>query len=75
MPHSRSMSVIGSGCHELRVRDEGHDWRVIYRVDPDAIVVVSVFSKKSRRTPPEVIEVCRKRLAAYDRASREESRE
>ena len=73
MPQSRPMSGIGPGCHELRVRDEDHDWRVIYRVDQDAIVVVSVFAKKSRQTPLDVVEVCRKRLAAYDRTSREGS--
>lgn len=75
MPHSRSMSTIGPACHELRVRDEDHSWRLIYRVDQDAIVVVSVFAKKTRQTPREIVAVCRKRLAAYDEASREGGRE
>lgn len=75
MPHSRSMSTIGPGCHELRARDEAHHWRLIYRVDHDAIVVISVFAKKTRQTPREIVAVCRKRLAAYDDAIREGSRE
>ena len=75
MPHSRSMSAIGPACHELRVRDEDHSWRLIYRVDHDAIVVVSIFEKRTRQTPREIVAVCRKRLAAYDEANREGSRE
>ena len=67
MPHARPMSSVGPGCHELRVRDAGHSWRLVYRADPDAIVIAEVFNKKTRRTPNEVIEACRKRLRAYDR--------
>jgi phage-related protein len=65
------MSSIGRCCHELRVTDKGHEWRIIYRGDEDAIVIGDVFAKKSRTTPREVIRRCRKRLAAYDRAGRE----
>jgi phage-related protein len=46
MPHSRPMSSIGRRCHELRVPDEKVSWRVVYRIDVDAIVIVEVFSKK-----------------------------
>ena len=66
MPHARPMSSVGPGCHELRVRDAGQSWRLVYRVDSDAIVIAEVFDKKTRRTPNEVIEVCRRRLRAYD---------
>lgn len=67
MPHSRPMSVIGPRCHGLRVQDVDHSWRLIYRVDPDAIVIAEVFDKNSRQTLREVIELCRKRLWVYDR--------
>jgi phage-related protein len=70
MPHSRSMPVIGPRCHEVRVTDEGVAWRVIYRVDPDAIVFAEVFAKRTAQTPPAVLELCRKRLKEYDDASR-----
>lgn len=69
MPHSRPMPSIGRRCHELRINDEGSTWRVIYRVDQDAIVIVEVFSKKTAKTPKSVAEVCRKRLRDYDVAS------
>lgn len=51
MPHSRPMPAIGPRCHELRVVDAGVSWRIVYRTDPDAIVIADVFSKKTRATP------------------------
>jgi phage-related protein len=44
------MPSIGRACHELRIPDERQTWRVVYRIDPDAIVVVEVFSKKTAST-------------------------
>ena len=68
MPHSRPMKGIGARCHELRI-DDGHEtWRIVYRVDADAIVIAEVFSKKTRQTPKRVVDVCRKRLKEYDDA-------
>ena len=66
MPHSRPMPSIAKNVHELRLRDEDATWRVVYRIDPDAIVIVDVFSKKSQATPLPVIQTCRRRLNAYD---------
>jgi phage-related protein len=43
MPISRVMSEIGQGCHELRVRDGRQNWRIVYRADRDAILVIDVF--------------------------------
>jgi phage-related protein len=71
LPHSRPMPSIGRGGHELRITDRGHQWRIVYRVDDDAIVIGDVFAKTSRTTPRGVIERCHKRLDAYDRAARE----
>ena len=66
LPHSRPMPSIGPRCHELRVTDRGVAWRITYRVDPDAIIILEVFSKKTRRTPQEVIAACVQRLRDYD---------
>lgn len=74
MPRSRPMPSIGARCHELRIRDENQFWRVIYRIDGDAIVVVSVFSKTTKATPKREIDVCKTRLAQYDRTAREAER-
>ena len=67
MPHSRPMPVIGARCHELRINDEDVTWRVFYRVDPDAIVIAEVTTKKTARTPKATIDTCQRRLARYDR--------
>src|SRR5438309_11811437 len=50
MPHSRPMPNIGPWCHEIRVRDENRIWRVVHRLDPDAILIAGVFSKTTRST-------------------------
>lgn len=67
MPLSRPMPQIGNGCHELRVTDDGHAWRLVYRCDPDAVVVADVFVKTTRETPHRITDACRRRLADYDR--------
>jgi len=68
LPHSRPMPSIGRRCHELRILDETKAWRIIYRIDSDAIVIADVFAKKSRKTPKSVIAACQRRLALYDAA-------
>jgi len=68
MPHSRPMPVIGEQCHELRVADIDKTWRIIYHIDADAIVILDVFSKKTRATPQLVIDRSRRRLREYNDA-------
>src|SRR5437667_2626280 len=70
MPHSRPMPGIGARCHELRVRDEDRSWRIIYRVDPDAIVIAEVFPKTTRQTPKTVIATCKRRLRKCDEVAK-----
>lgn len=66
MPHSRPMPTIGPRCHELRIHDSESDWRVIYRIDPQAILILDVFQKRSQKTPPRVLTACRRRLRSFD---------
>jgi phage-related protein len=68
LPHSRPMPSIGTRCHELRIVDEDVTWRVVYRIDTDAIVILEVFQKKDRKTPKHVIDTCKTRLKRYDAA-------
>jgi phage-related protein len=72
MPHSRPMPSIGPRCHELRITGENKIWRIIYRIDPDAIVIAEVFAKKTNKTPKDVISVCKQRLKQYDADSQTE---
>jgi phage-related protein len=46
--------------------DEGATWRLVYRIDDDAIVIAEVFKKKTQATPKDVIEACQRRLRQYD---------
>ena len=70
MPHSRPMPAIGRRCHELRIQDKTATWRIVYRVDPDAVVILEVFAKKTPATPKQVIESCKKRRRQYREASK-----
>jgi phage-related protein len=72
LPHSRPMPGIGVRCHELRVPDAQATWRIVYRLDGDAVVIAEVFAKKTAATPQHVIEVCQRRLRAYDQAGGED---
>ena len=71
MPRSRPMPVIGERCHELRVRDRDADWRMIYRIDVQVILVVHLFRKTTRTTPQSEIELAQARLKEHDRMVRE----
>ena len=66
MPHSRPLPVVGPRCHELRIRDRDELWRIVYRLDTDAVVILEVFSKKTQTTPKKIIDACRRRLKHYD---------
>jgi len=69
MPDSRPMPTIGGGCHELRINDPAKNvtWRIVYRIDDDAIVIAHWFKKKTQTTPDEVIDLCEQRFRRYDR--------
>lgn len=66
LPHSRPMPAIGARCHELRIVDESATWRIVYRIDTDAIVIGDVFSKKTQATPKSKIDACKRRFKEYD---------
>lgn len=61
------MPVIGPRCHEMRIADRETSWRLVYRTDLDAVIVIDVFRKTTRTTPRSVIESCQRRLRMYDR--------
>jgi phage-related protein len=66
MPHSRPMPSIGQRCHELRINDNDKTWRIIYRIDINAVLILEVFSKKTRTTPKDIIDNCQARLRTFD---------
>jgi phage-related protein len=71
MPESRPMPAIAPRCHELRIRDPASrvTWRIIYRIDIDAVVIGEVFAKKTQQAPRGVIDSCKRRFKLYDGVS------
>ena len=54
------MPSVGPGVREIRVRDETNTYRSIYLTSlDDAVYVLHVFTKKSRRTPMRDIRLAR----------------
>ena len=74
MPQAEPLPIVGPRCGALRVRDGEHSWRIMYRVDPDAVLILEVYAKKTRTIPQDVIDRCRRRLKAYDEAVRRAAR-
>jgi len=68
MSHSRPLPSIGRRCHELRINETEASWRIIYRIDKDAIIIIEVAKKKTAALPVLLIETCRNRLKDYDNA-------
>jgi len=48
--------------------DEEVTWRIMYRIDDDAIVIAEVFAKKTQTTSKKVIDTCKGRYKGYDDA-------
>lgn len=74
MSASKPMVSVGARCHELRLKDGSVDWRLMYRVDDNAIVILELFPKKTQKTPKTVIEVYQRRLKEYDRDRQDEGK-
>ena len=66
------MRVIGPRCHELRIQDQDMTWRIMYRIDSDAVIIAEVFGRKTSATPQQVIDICKRRLRKYDKAAKEQ---
>lgn len=63
MPLSRPMPAVARGVHELRLKDEEGIYRVFYAVKQgEALLVFHAFTKKTQKTPPQEIELARRRL-------------
>jgi len=70
LPHSRPMATVGARCHELRINDENLTWRIIYRIDSDAILILEIFNKKTATTPKHVITISKTRIQRYQDETR-----
>jgi phage-related protein len=59
------MPSLAKGCHQLRIQDASRTWRIVYFVDPEAVVILEVFAKTTQRTPKSVLDASRARLRRY----------
>ena len=58
----KPMPTVGSGCHEIRVRDSGGTYRVLYVASiGDRVYVLHCFQKKSQRTARSDIDLGKQR--------------
>lgn len=64
MPLSRPMPSIGKGVHELRLKDKGNEYRVIYFfvTDEGRIYFIHAFHKKSQTTEKKNMDLAKKRI-------------
>lgn len=51
MPQAEPLPAVGPRCGALRVRDAEHNWRITYRIDADAMLVLEVYAKRTRQYP------------------------
>jgi phage-related protein len=49
-----------------RIQDQDKSWRIVYRIDRDAVVILEVFRKTTQQTPQRVIQECKRRLKLYE---------
>ena len=63
-PHDwRPMRSVGRGVREIRILDEGNNYRCMYVTNiGDAVYVLHVFIKKSQKTPTKDIDTAKSRL-------------
>ena len=61
------MPSIGAGCHELRIVDSKANWRIMYYIAADAVVILDVFKKQTEATPKAMIATCQRRLGEFRR--------
>ena len=66
MPKAEPLPILGPRCGAIRVRDDQHNWRIMYRIDATEVLVVDVYDKKTRQIPDEVFDRCMKRLRMFD---------
>ncbi len=61
--HWRSMSTVGAGVKEIKVKDASGEFRALYAASFEtAIHVLHAFQKKSQKTSKSDIDLAKKRL-------------
>ncbi|MEM7667448.1 MAG: type II toxin-antitoxin system RelE/ParE family toxin [Pseudomonadota bacterium] len=62
----KSMATVGPGVREIRIREDGGAFRVIYVGQlADAVVVLHAFEKKAQKTPKRDLDLANDRLRTF----------
>ena len=62
----KPMGTVAPGVRELRVREDGGAFRVMYLATlPETVLVLHAFQKKTQATPQRDIELAASRLRAW----------
>ncbi len=66
-PHDwKPMRTVGAGVREIRVREAGGAFRVIYlATPPDRVLVLHAFAKKTQRTAQRDLDLAARRLREW----------
>ncbi len=71
----KPMRSVGSGVREIRIRDEGNNFRGIYVTNlSDTVYVLHVFIKKSQRTLRKDSDIARSRFKEVQAVSKQKRR-
>jgi phage-related protein len=66
MPQCRPVPSIGKGCYEIRILNDNKWFRIIVRIDSDAIIVANVVQKKTNRLSKKDVDTAKRTLKLYD---------
>lgn len=71
----KPMGAVGAGVREIRIREDGGAFRVLYVTQVvDAVVVLHAFEKKTQKTLKRDLDLADARLRAFDARTKEEKR-
>ena len=62
----KPIGTVGSGVREIRIREDGGAFRVLYVTQlADAVVVLHAFEKKAQKTPKRDLDLASGRLRTF----------
>lgn len=71
----KPMGTVDSGVREIRIREDGGAFRVLYVTQvADAVIVLHAFEKKTQKTSRRDLDLADARLRAFDAIKKEKRR-
>lgn len=71
----KPMASVGSGVREIRIREDGGAFRILYVAQlAKAVVVLHAFEKKAQKTPKRDLDLANDRLRAFTAIEKKEKK-